>query len=410
MFTMLEARIVLIAFLAFNSAIGVTYGSYGPLLTSIQQQFNASRGLASMGISMCLISVALASPIVGIALKRWRVRSVLITGTLLSMVGYLLLTQVSSIWELLAIYGLLIGPGQAASAVIPNSTLIGRWFVQGRGKALGIMNIPLATMLVPLLASYVLVTFGFRAVFLTNAAIYALLLPFLFLIIETPESIGRKPRGAEISAAGANDSGSELTTMDILRRRDFWLLSIGVSIAYSASIIVVVQLVPLLMGHGLDLKSASRILSIYGVSLAVGTVLYGWLSDRVGGNTAYMICAFMIVPPLLAFIFVPPAAWAYTLLAVVAALPIGAVGTLHATAASELFGQRSFSHMMGLSYLVTLPATTVSAPLAGYAYDLTGSYNPALLGTAIMIFAAGIMFWMTAQRYRDVSRVVLSQA
>jgi len=208
------SRIVVIAFFAWNSALGITYGSFGPLITTFQQQFGVSRGVVSVAIGLVSVSLGICSPLIGIALQRWPVRSVMITGAFLNLFGYLLLSIMSHMWEIIVIYGLLIGSGISALSYIPGSTLISRWFVRDRGKALGIMCMPLLGMLMPLMTSAVLVKFGMSAVFLINAVLFALLVPLLLLIIERPEDVGQLPRGVadHLQQEAIPITGPEFTT------------------------------------------------------------------------------------------------------------------------------------------------------------------------------------------------------
>jgi len=232
-------------------------------------------------------------------------------------------------------------------------------------------------------------------VFLGNAAIFAVLTPLTyFMIIETPESVGQLPRGVnDEQSAEAVLTGPHLVTRQIVARKEFWLLSLGASLLTAVGIIMTVQLVPLLTSRGMELRAASGIMSFYGMILAIGAVAFGWLADRRGSVTSFVMMSFTLVAPWVALVFVPVSVVAYVVLTSIAALCHGAITTLHSGSANEIFGRKAFSRIMGLCYFVKLPFMASAAPMAGYIYDFTGSYNAALLVAAAMAFIAGLMFW-----------------
>lgn len=393
---------VAVAFLAQNFGVGINFGSYGPLVATIEEDFNTSRAMASTGLSMLSLVMCLLSPLVGILVQKWSIRGLMVLGASLNAVGHLLLSMTDNIYVFLAIYGLIIGPGFAALAVIPGPTLISRWFVRDRGKALGIANMPIFIFLMPLVASFMLMRFGMQGVFLANAALYALLIPILFLVVEYPKDIGQKARGADDAAASATTAAkpADFPTAMILRYPEFWLMCFGVGTLTALGVVMTTHLVPLMVDKGYELTTASGLLSAYGLSIAGGALVFGWLSDRIGPMVAYACSAFFLLLPWFGMILVPSSIGVYTVLVVTMAICIGGITTLHAGTINELFGPAAFSRVMGLGYLAKLPFLFVSAPLAGYFYDVSGSYDNAFILFGSLLGLAAIAFVMMRVLHR----------
>src|ERR1700693_738341 len=89
---------VAIVFLSFNCAAGIIYGSYGILLTSFQERFHTSRGLASAGLSAMALVLSLVGPYFGVLIQRWSLRFVMIIGALFGVGGHVLLTLIWHIY------------------------------------------------------------------------------------------------------------------------------------------------------------------------------------------------------------------------------------------------------------------------------------------------------------------------
>jgi MFS family permease len=195
-------RMLAIAFLAQNCAIGIALGSYGTLITSLQTEFNTSRSLASTGLSVMLLVLGLMSPFMGGLLTRFSIRTVMVAGAVLNMVGYLLLAQANSIYMVLAIYAALLGPGYCMLGIIAPATLISRWFTRHRGKALGVMNMPLFLASVSPIAAFLTIHYSLQSAYLLFAGVFALLLPLLLTIVDRPPAAAAEA-GAAVSEGGA---------------------------------------------------------------------------------------------------------------------------------------------------------------------------------------------------------------
>src|SRR5689334_12095984 len=103
-------KMLLLCFLAQNLAMGLAYGSFGPLLSSTEQHFGISRAVATTGMSMITFAIGALSPLLGGLMQRISVRSAMIGGALLSALGYWGLAVFPSFHIALLMYGL-IGTG-----------------------------------------------------------------------------------------------------------------------------------------------------------------------------------------------------------------------------------------------------------------------------------------------------------
>src|ERR1700693_972512 len=89
-------RMVGIAFLAQNCAIGVTAGTYGPVLPWFQAEFGTSRAVASSAIGIMYASMGVISPFIGVMLQKVAVRKAMLIGAALCALAYSLLAFAGS--------------------------------------------------------------------------------------------------------------------------------------------------------------------------------------------------------------------------------------------------------------------------------------------------------------------------
>lgn len=372
-------RMAALAFLTQNSATGLTFGSFGAIVLAIQSQFHTTRTLASLGVSLAVVTLSLLAPFLGTMLvRRVPIRRVMIAGLLLGAAGYALLAWVGDIRALLAIYLLIIGPSLVMFGALPSNTLVSSWFGDRPGRALGLVNMPLLVSLVPLASAAILGAHGLSAVFACVAVTHLLVLPFAFAVRDGPYA------GAGTGKDLGAGSGA------ILARPEFWLLAVGGGIIVGAGIMKISHLVAIVTGQGYSAATATMLLAISGGAGMLGSPLFGWLADRIGGvgaliaNALLQSATFFI---LLAPVGVPAL--------VVDAVLIGACGAgVSATQGvifSHLFGPANFARVFGLMSIATLPFLFGMTPLAGLLYDRSGSYALPVAVTIAMLFAAALV-------------------
>jgi MFS family permease len=400
-------RMVVLAFLAYNFAIGLHYGVYGTLVGALQKEFGTTRALAGSGLSVMSLVMGLVSPLAGQLLQRRSLRSIMIVGASLNAAGFLLLAFASSIWFVLGVYALVIGPGVCLLGIIPSATLISNWYIRGRGRALGIVNTPLLIFIVPPVSARILAAYDIRVLFAVLCAAYVALIPWLLLVVTRPEQIGQRPLGAETArttAPVAFPTVPLLLVRQIVAMPQFWLLTLAIGVLTAGGTVIGTHLVPMVVGLGFSLQAASILMSAYGVSAAVGTLLFGWLADRVGANRTIMLNALLQIAPWLT-LFLGVSQY-LVLLAAASSLGLlcGSVIVLHGAAMAGLVGRASFSRAMGISYFMKIPFMFAFVPLAGYIFDITGTYSKALLIHLVGACGIGLIYLYLEFRQIAVAR------
>ncbi|GLV24156.1 MFS transporter [Sphingobium sp. Cam5-1] len=384
-------RMVAIAFLAQNCAVGLCYGSYGPLIETLQAEFHTSRTLAASGLSALSLVMGLCSPMVGALTHGFSLRLLMMIGAIGNAAGFFLLSMAGSIEMVLAIFGLIIGPSVCLLGVVPTSTLISNWFLLARGRALGIINTSFFIVLAPIATATILQTLGIRAVFLSIALIFVTLLPVLAFVVTRPEDVGQTQWGQDQAAiAPAPRPEKAASSREIMTSKPFWVLGIIIGLLTAAGIMMMTHLVPMAQSMGIGLESASLLLSIYGMAGVLGALLFGWLADRVGGRLAIAIQAFAWIVPWLLLLAVDGDFVTMLLLSIWIGLCSGSVVVLLGVTMGQWMGQANFGRAMGLVYFIKIPFMFVAGPLGGFIFDMTGSYRWAIILHATTFLGVGL--------------------
>lgn len=371
---------VAIATLAQNVATGLTFGSFGTLVLSIEAEYGASRAQSSLALSLALVALSLTAIVVGRMIDTVNLRTLLMTGAIACAAGFGAASVVTSPLALLLCYLLLIGPGTAMLGVLPSMTLATRWVPEDwRGRALGVVNMPVLVMAVPLAIAPLLGSHGPRAVFQVLALADLALVPILFFV----RSGNASPAGGAMTATPAGA---------ILRQPAFWLLALAIGLITGAGTMKLAHFIPLLTGQGRTFDEANGLLALSGGTGLIGSLLFGYLADRIGGPRALALNA--AIQAVVWMIFLAPVNLAVlTLDAIIVGACGGGVQGAFGVAVASRFGPDAFGRAFSLFQIATLPFLFGMTPIASVLFERSGSYHlPMALTVGALAFSSILLF------------------
>ena len=280
---------------------GVTFGvlmaaagiraTPGVLMVPLEQAFGWSRATISLAISINLLLYGLAGPFCAAVAQRVGIRRTMAGAMGLLAVALVLATRIQHPWQLVLVWGFLVGGGTGMAANVLGAVVVNRWFVKHRGLVLGLLTAATATgqlLFLPVLARLVAAR-GWQAPLWLMGVAALCTLPFILLgVRERPADLGVGPYGAERTElaqvpAVANPARVAVDTLwRSARSRDFWLLA-GTFFVCGASTngLIGTHLIPACMDHGIPEVTAAGMLATMGIFDLFGTTASGWLSDRV---------------------------------------------------------------------------------------------------------------------------------
>jgi sugar phosphate permease len=381
----------------------------GVLITPLQDEFGWSRATISSAVSVNLVLFGLTAPFAAALMDRFGMRRVVASALALVALGSGLTVFMTASWQLVLCWGVLVGLGTGSMALVFVATVAGRWFVRHRGVVTGVLTAAGATgqlIFLPVLADIV-ARYGWRAAALTVTGAALVVVPLVvWLLRDNPADIGLTAYGAPavadapVPAATGSDApapSAAARALGVLARAarsgTFWLLAGGFAICgASTNGLIATHFIPAAHDHGLPETTAANLLAVVGVFDIVGTVVSGWLTDRIdsrvllGAYYALRGVSLLILPGLigaaaqpsmLVFIIFYGLDWVATVPPTIALCRkhFGADGAV-------VFGWVFASHQIGAAFAATG---------AGLLRDATGGYSLAFATAGVLCFFAAVM-------------------
>lgn len=279
-----------VVFLVLLAAAG-TRATPSVMMVPLEHQFGWSRATISLAISVNIALFGLTGPFAAASMQRFGVRPTLMTALAVMSGGVALSSMMTAPWQMILIWGVMVGGATGVAALTLSATVVNRWFSQRRGLVMGILTASSATgqlVFLPMLAA-VAEHHGWRPVVLIVALVAALVLPLVaFLLPERPASVGLRPYGEPHDAPRTDAQAAQNplaiafgTLASASKNRDFWLLFFSFFICgASTNGYVGTHLIAMCGDYGLTEVQGASLLAAMGIFDLFGTTLSGWLSDR----------------------------------------------------------------------------------------------------------------------------------
>ncbi|MDQ1600484.1 MAG: hypothetical protein QOD68_1958 [Actinomycetota bacterium] len=379
----------LVAAVSFVALIGAAgfRATPGALITSLQDEYGWSRGTISLAVSVNLLLFGLTAPFAAALMNRFGIRRVVSIALVLVAAGSGLTVFMTASWQLVLLWGVLVGLGTGSMALAFVATVSGRWFVRSRGLVTGVLTAGSATgqlIFLPVVA-WLAHDHGWRAAALVVAGGALAVVPLVLLLLrDFPADLGIPPYGGdEIVEPPARTGNAARVAVDALRgaarTQPFWLLAGGFAICGATTNgLVGTHFIPAAHDHGMPTTTAASLLALVGLFDIAGTIASGWLTDRVdsrlllAGYYALRGLSLLVLsqlfaasphPSMLVFIVFYGLDWVATVPPTVALCR-----QYFGDAGPVVFGWVFAAHQVGAA---------IAATAAGLTRDHLGTYTPA---------------------------------
>src|SRR5919199_678950 len=399
-----------VTFLALLTSAGIG-ATRAVLVLPLEREFGWDRAAISLALSINLLLFGLCGPFAGALMTRFGVRRVMLVALSTLAVAVGLSTLMSSVWQLVALWGVLVGVGWGSMALVLGATVATRWFVKRRGLITGIFAASTATgqlIFLPQQAAIVEAAGWRTARGLGGALAVTVALLVALLMRDDPRDVGLEPYGTEEfpevkvpapPAARANPFGLAISTLvDGARVRDFWLLAGSFAICGATTVgLISVHLIPASVEHGIPEVEAAGMLAAMGIFDLVGTTASGWLSDRID---ARKLLVWYYTLRGMALLFLPSAynLGVPALAAFVVFYGLDWIATVPPTVrlVADRWGKERVGPVFGWVFAAHQLGGAAAAFGAGAAHTWLGDYLVAFMTAgALCLLAAGLIIGLT---------------
>jgi MFS family permease len=418
-----------VAFVALLCAAGFR-AAPGVLLVPLQNEFGWSRAMLSTAVGINLVLFGLASPFAAALMDRFGIRRVTASALVLIAAGSALPVLMTQSWQLMLTWGVLIGTGTGAMALVFAATIANRWFVRHRGLVMGILTAGNATgqlIFLPVLAT-VTDDNGWRTASLVIALAALGVVPLVLRFLrDHPGDRGVRPYGAgeSLSAEPAGSTpqpqarpggGAAKQALAGLRTasrtRTFWALAVGFAICGATTNgLIGTHFIPAAHDHGMHQTTAAGLLAVVGIFDIVGTIASGYLTDRVDPRILLGAYYFLrgvglaLLPGLLADSVQP------SMVAFIVVYGLDWVATVPPTAAlcREAFGEAG-TIVFGWVFAAHQIGAAIASVTAGAIRDATGEYTGAWFSAAALCTVAAVISWSIRRTGQSITPSVSREA
>lgn len=395
--------IVALSFLMVFISLGFCSSNKGLYLTAITSALNIKRSAFSLGDSIRFVVTAVLNIFFGALVKKFGTKKLICAGIFLLMASRFLSSIATNIWAFYLDH-LLLGIGFSWTSTTMVGCVINKWCKENKGAIMGF--IMASNGLGGALAAQIFTPiiydannlFGYRTAYRISVLILAVtLVAFLIFFKDKPKGETEELVVTKKKSRGRSWVGIPMG--EILKTPYFYSAAIcifftGFTLQGIASVMT-----PQFTDVGINASLLASIVSVYSLSLSLCKFGTGFIYDKFGLRTTVIICNIAAVLASLSLALVTSKtvvlAFAAGILCAVA-LPLETIMLPIYT--GDLFGQRSYDHVLGLFVSINVFGYAVGNPVYNLCYDIFGSYKPALYMGAVMmlIVNTALMFVITA--------------
>ncbi len=355
--------------------------TFGVFLVPLTTKFNWERGALSGAYSVYMLSSGFLALLSGRLSDKYGPRILVILGGILTGIGFLLLSQINSLWQVYLIWGLFMGIG-VSCCFIPLLSTIPKWFTKRRGLAIGltVAGFGLGGIISPPLAQWLIATYDWRQSYLILGVITLIIIvPLAQFLKHSPQRIGLKPYGGNEAVEDKQSlAAGGLSLKQAIKTSRFWILGLIRFLFFFCVQVTIIHIIPHAIDIGISPITAASITSIVAGASVIGRLSMGFISDKIGGRLILIACIFLAALAFLWLLFAKEI-WTLYIFAVIFGLGYGGIVVLETVITAELFGLRSLGVILGGLMLLETVGMALGAPLAGSIFDATGDYDLAFL-------------------------------
>ena len=388
----------------------------GAMLPHIEESTGWARSSITFAVTLGTMTGGFLSPTFGRLADRYGPRAISSAGVLVAAVAMIAVGLCGSLHIGVFYVAYLCGRTATQNTLggVTAQTTMVNWFKRRRGRAIGLssMAVPLGgASLVPLSQLAIDNGVSWEAVYYIFAAVLLLgAFPLAVVVLRRrPEDLGLLPDGDPAAPSPPNDAlarttETRWTLRDAVRTPTLWFMIASMAASACANSAISFHLLAYFKDEGIGVASAALALSVYALSGAVASGLWGFLiekvSERLIGSltmlSASLLCFFLLT------VTTPVAAVAFAALFGLAAR---GEGSILIAMVAQYFGRESFGAIQGFTAPFQLVALGIGPTFAAVLYDaFDQSYDVAFIAASVIFAVSSAFLWLARKPVSPASQ------
>ena len=403
------------------AALNNAFFDKGPalFLIPVGVSLGLNRATASLIFSLGRSEGALNGPVVGYLVDRFGARKMMVIGTFLAGIGFVIFALAPNLWVFALAYLGFVSLGATMAFQDSATSMVNMWFSRYRVRAMSIReatgNLG-STILIPLM-TLVIAIYDWRIAALMGAVAYlVLILPFIPLLKESPESIGLLPDGANADDVGGARTATsdaprvdsaetlrlrhfydtpEFTVQEALRTSSYWYLLTGTMLRQVSRVGLDLHYIAILEWKGFDLSIAALFFTLRLGMNVPSKLVVGYFGDRVS-KPAILSGGMVLYALGLVLLLSSNAVWILVVSAVVSGLSEG-ITPVNWGAIGDYFGRHHYATLRGIINLSYSWALLFVPFAAGWWFDQHASYTVPIVVSLGAAAASAVVYALMRQ-------------
>ena len=348
-------------------------------------------------ITILIVLQTWFAPLQGWLIERFGPKALIGAGAVLSGLGWVATSQVTSLTGLYLTYGLLCGLG-TGFVYIGVVGLMVKWFPERRGFATGVVaaGYGFGAILTTFPIDDMIKSSGYQTTLLVFGTIFATIGLGASLVLRVPQGAGKTALSCR------RDAAEGFTPAQMLKTPIFWLMFLMMSMMSTGGLMVITQFKSFAQSFGIG---GGTTVVIFGMTMAaIPTALtfdritngltrpfFGWVSDRIGRENT-MAIAFTLEGVAIALMLqyrTDP--FLLVLLSGLVFFGWGEIFSLFPATLTDTFGARYGTANYGFLYMAQGVGSVMGAPVAAMIFERTGSWMPVFYTIISLDILTGIL-------------------
>ncbi|HJX13293.1 MAG TPA: MFS transporter [Dehalococcoidales bacterium] len=376
------------------------YNSFGVFFKPLLTEFRWTSAMTSGAFSLSMIIYGVLGIIVGGLTDRFGPRVVVTFCGVLLGLGYLLMSQTATLWQLYLFYGVIIGVGMSG-VWVPQLSTIARWFTRRRTLMTGIVIAGggIGQLIGPPVITRLIEAYDWRWSFAILGGVVLILVVLAAQFMKrSPARLEQLPNVGHENEPLGPASGTDFRLREAVSTPQFWMLFF-IFVCYGYGFFsIIVHIVPHAIELEISAAGAAGILAAMGGAGILGNYVLGVVADKSGNRLIFMMGCLVMSATLFWLVYISEM-WMLYIFILLFGFVFGGMGAAESPLVARLFGLTSHGLIYGVVHLGFTVGAAAGPFFSGYLFDITASYRTAfLVGAAFGVVGLVLSVILTPTR------------